>query len=236
MTLNLVRKHLCPVLPKRGSGKQMILALCVLSSLYTERYLYLSLKCCPTYSLVFWMRNVPHGLMCVNSCSPVGGTVWGDHGTFRRCSRAGEVCHWGWIWEFIFLFSLPLPSCIGIKYDQSASRPCHSAVPTLTYGLFLWNLKPKIKSPFSKLVLILELEVWVVVSCPVGAGTRIQASATAARALNSWITSPAPLYANLKRLEYQLYKLLRYIWYDRQPCEKKVKSVKYFKKEILRAY
>lgn len=34
------------------------------------------------------MRNAPHRSRCLNTWSPIGGTSWGDDGTFRRWSLA----------------------------------------------------------------------------------------------------------------------------------------------------
>lgn len=35
------------------------------------------------------MGNVPHGLMCLNTRSPVDGAVWEYYGALRRYSLAG---------------------------------------------------------------------------------------------------------------------------------------------------
>lgn len=32
-------------------------------------------------SVEVWVRNVPQMFMDLNSCAPVGGTVWKDYGT-----------------------------------------------------------------------------------------------------------------------------------------------------------
>lgn len=41
---------------------------------------------CPLAYVVIWLRNVPHRLMCLNTWSPVGSTVWKGYRNFRGWS------------------------------------------------------------------------------------------------------------------------------------------------------
>lgn len=62
---------------------------------------------------VVWKRKVSHRFMCLNSWSPVGGSVWESHGNFRRRSLA-EGGFWGSISLLHFLFPLSA-SCARMK-------------------------------------------------------------------------------------------------------------------------
>lgn len=47
---------------------------------------------------VWWFEwDVSHSLGHMNIWLPVGHTVWGGLG---GVAFLGEVCHWGWLWEF----------------------------------------------------------------------------------------------------------------------------------------
>lgn len=43
-----------------------------------------------TENIMTRTRDVPHRLMYLDAWSPVGGTVWASHGTFKRYSLAED--------------------------------------------------------------------------------------------------------------------------------------------------
>lgn len=83
--------------------------------------------------VMVWLRNVSHRFMHLNTCSPTGGPVWGDYGTFMRWSLAGGTMAMGWgalkVYSLMLLpvLSLSLPpflsaSCVWMECDQPV--PC----------------------------------------------------------------------------------------------------------------
>lgn len=98
-----------------------------------------------TVDMVVQNENVPLRFKCLNTWSPVGGTVWRGYGTIRKCSLLEEVLPGG---RALSNYSpAPLPVCLlpvcKQRCPELASSSCNLAVTFPPLWITLWNHKPK---------------------------------------------------------------------------------------------
>lgn len=101
------------------------------------------------------MRNIPHILSDLNiPLTPhplVGGTVWGDHRTFRRQSLAGGSTPLGWALEFRYrwllsdaLFCVCSSNVLGQLFAPCLTHHCglqnHKPKETLSSTGYVWSV------------------------------------------------------------------------------------------------
>lgn len=77
------------------------------------------------------MRNVSHRFMYLNSWSPVGGSVWESHGTFRRRSLLKEVPYWRCVLRVYKLLLVPFLCFLHVDENVTSQLP----VPTTMLSL-----------------------------------------------------------------------------------------------------
>lgn len=93
---------------------------------------------------LIWIKSVPYRLRSLDMAPPTGGTVQGEHKTYRRWTVREEMSHWGRTWGFIVrpnFLAILLPVCGCDETCQPSTFPdCCHVFPTVASNISSRNV------------------------------------------------------------------------------------------------